>query len=61
MKSGVPLALNRRTNLNHAPADYSSNHAKVTKPEGTAANPDKSEIPNKVRRGPEERRVCEGV
>ncbi|XP_063692256.1 MAP/microtubule affinity-regulating kinase 3-like isoform X39 [Bolinopsis microptera] len=40
-------------------SDYSNNHAKVTKPEGTAANPDKSEIPNKVRRGPEERRVCE--
>ncbi|XP_063692243.1 serine/threonine-protein kinase MARK2-like isoform X27 [Bolinopsis microptera] len=37
-------------------SDYSNNHAKVTKPEGTAANPDKSEIPNKVRRGPEERR-----
>ncbi|XP_063692229.1 serine/threonine-protein kinase MARK2-like isoform X15 [Bolinopsis microptera] len=37
-------------------SDYSNNHAKVTKPEGTAANPDKSEIPNKNEVGAPDRR-----
>jgi len=37
-------------------SDYSANHAKVTKPEGTAANPDKSEIPNKNEVGAPDRR-----
>ena len=36
-------------------SEYNSNMTKLPKPEGTAANPDKSEIPTKVRRGPEER------
>lgn len=45
----------RSTNTgSRSSADY--NNHKLPKPEGTAANPDKSEIPNKVRRAPEDRR-----
>ena len=36
-------------------SEHNSNVTKMQKPEGTAANPDKAEIPTKVRRAPEER------
>ncbi|KAL5272158.1 hypothetical protein ACHWQZ_G000397 [Mnemiopsis leidyi] len=47
-------ASSRGNNPNNS--DYNSNHAKLTKPEGTAANPDKSEIPHKNEVGAPDRR-----